>query len=152
MVMDIRPLHFTKHHNQNVSMQLHNWLCLVWLELSESKSHTRGGRTRSRAAIIADVAFISLWHFAQRKKTPGRNKRLCILTCLEVVCKVQAIYLYKLYCASALSWIQRLAQTEEDNLQPGINPPLAAAASDSVMVAVSKLLTESPHPLVSNTD
>jgi len=30
--------------------------------------------------------------------------------------------------------------------------PLAAAASDSVMVAASKLLTESNKPLVSSTD
>ena len=32
------------------------------------------------------------------------------------------------------------------------NPPLAAAASDSVAVATSKLLTESYQPLVSSTD
>ena len=29
-----------------------------------SRVGSRGGRTRSRAAIIADVAFISLWRFA----------------------------------------------------------------------------------------
>ena len=28
-----------------------------------------GGRTRSRAAIIADIAFISLWHFAEKRNT-----------------------------------------------------------------------------------
>ena len=32
------------------------------------------------------------------------------------------------------------------------NPPLAAAASDSVAAATSKLLTESHKPLVSSTD
>ena len=35
---------------------------------SQASTHTereqKGGRTRSRAAIIADVAFISLWRFA----------------------------------------------------------------------------------------
>jgi len=32
------------------------------------------------------------------------------------------------------------------------NPPLAAAASDSVAVAMSKIPTESHQPLVSSTD
>ena len=32
------------------------------------------------------------------------------------------------------------------------NPPLAAAASDSVAIATSKLLTESYQPLVSSND
>ena len=108
----------------------------------------RRDRTRSCAANIADVALISLWHFAQRKETHGLNKRLCILTCFEVVCKVQAIYLKKLYCAHRRPGIIMANGTGGEEEIAGINnPPLAAAASDSVAVTVLKLLRESHQHL-----
>ena len=68
-------------------------------------------------------------------------------------------------CLQSASYIHVLVETV---LRPGVfmatetggeeeiaginNLPLAAAASDSVAVAMSKLLTESHQPLVSRTD
>jgi len=59
----------------------------------------------------------------------------------------------KLYCAQLRPGVIMAAETGGEEEIAGINnPPLAAAASDSVAVATSKLLTESHQPLVSNTE
>ena len=54
---------------------------------------TRGGRTRSHAAIIADVAFISLRRFHCEQKHVVASNGGVFRTVVEVVCEVQAIYL-----------------------------------------------------------
>ena len=61
--------------------------------------------------------------------------------------------LYTCRNCTAPSCTQRYTETGGEEEIAGINnPPLAAAASDSVAVATSKLLTESHQQLVSSTD
>ena len=103
----------------------------------------RAGQTRSHVAIIADVAFISLWRLHKEKKhmvAKGVVYFEQFWSCLRSTSYILVDTV--LHPAVPLCYHGYWDSCEEE--MPRINnPPLEVAASDSVTVAVSKLLTES---------
>ena len=66
----------------------------------------RGGRTRSRAGIIADVAFISLWRLHREKKHVVASNS-CVFRTVSKLCAKYKLYTGRNFtapcCARALS-------------------------------------------------
>ena len=86
------------------------------------KSDSRGGWTRSRAAIIADVAFISVWRLHKEKKHMVATNGCVFRSCLQIKYKLYTCRNYTApSCTPALSWLLRLLRRDFGYQQPALS-------------------------------
>jgi len=109
----------------------------------------RGGRTRSRAANIADIAFISLWYLHRAKKHMTSTNSCVFQTVLKLSAK------YKLYTcrsctahsrAPVLSWLLGLVLGRDcGDQQPTLNSSSKWFSDSNSVKAIERIPSTPPN-------